>query len=50
MTAAGYELTPAVQPKEDNGMPGGKALISPPEVFMGDQSKVDDFLQDFKLC
>ena len=29
---------------------GGKALISPPEVFTGDQNKADDFLQDFRLC
>ena len=29
---------------------GGKALISPPEVFTGDRSKADDFLQDFRLC
>ena len=36
VTAAGFEPTPAVQPKEDNGMPRGKALISPPEVFTGD--------------
>ena len=48
--AAGYEPTPAVQPKEDNGTLGGKALISPPKVFTGDWSKADDFLQDFKLC
>ena len=48
--AAGFEPTLAVQPKEDNGAPGGKALISPPEVFMGNQSKADNFLQDFKLC
>ena len=50
MTQAGLKPTPAVLPKEDNGTPGGKALISPPEVFTGDWSKVDDFLQDFKLC
>ena len=48
--AAGFKPIPAVQPKEDNGALGGKALISPPEVFTGDQSKVDNFLQDFKLC
>ena len=29
---------------------GGKALISPPEVFTGDRNKADDFLQDFRLC
>ena len=29
---------------------GGKALISPPEVFTGDRNKADDFLQDFWLC
>ena len=36
VTAAGHKLMPAVQPKEDNGMPREKALISPPEVFTGD--------------
>ena len=30
---------PAVQPKEDNGMPGGKALISPPKVFTGNHKQ-----------
>ena len=29
---------------------GRKALISLPEVFMGDRNKADDFLQDFRLC
>ena len=29
---------------------GGKALISPPEIFTGDRNKADDFLQDFRLC
>ena len=50
VTAAKYEPMPAVQPKEDNGTLGGKALISPPKVFTGDRSKADNFLQDFKLC
>ena len=45
------EVPPGDQAMATNGNgSGGKALISPPEVFTGDRNKADDFLQDFRLC
>jgi len=51
ITRMGVEPAPAVQPANNDDTRGeGKSLISLPEVFTGDQSKADNFMQDFKLC
>ena len=52
VTRAPKEPAPAVQPREEetNGKGGGRALVSPPKVFKGEQDKAEDFIQDFDLC
>ena len=52
VTCTQQEPKPAVQPgnNEEGNSKGGRALVSPPEVFKGECDKADDFLQDFDLC